>query len=205
MNIDLATVKDLVVIVGLPIAACSATLALLQYRRTVTWNKLNATFTLFPNKAYSDATTAVAAELARFGIDFHNLFVPLTEQQVDRILGDSAAYGAVKALINYLEDYATALHTGVLHRRIAFHLMGAALTRYFTVFQPLVEARRVSSGQKRIWVEFEMGNIVFNRLLKLGPVDERRIRELHEITAKEVYASIGEDERIDTFIAVHDT
>ena len=197
-------IKDIVVVLGFPLAILAAALALAQLRRTITWNKLNATFALFPNKQYTEHQALVATEFIRLGIPFSSRLDPLTEAEVASIVNDPAAHGALRSFLNYLEDYSTALLGGVLHKGAAFQLMGDALTRYFRIFEPLIRLRREVMCQPALWVEFQMASEVFKRLLETRASNQTKrpieneiatIEYLQRSASKEWYRSFpSEDE-----------
>ena len=197
---SILALKDVVVVLGFPLAIFGATLALEQLKRTIMWNKLNATFALFGNKQYSECQVPVAAEFARLGMEFYSRKVPLTEAEVTSIVEDSAAFGALKSFLNYLEDYATALNVGVLHKGTAFQLMGDVITRHFRVYQPLILHRRRMMEQPALWCELQIAAIVFNKLLEERAKEqfrqsiedeEKYLARLQKITSKEQYGIMG--------------
>ena len=188
------TLKDVVVILGFPVTIVGVALALQQLKRTVAWNKLNATFALFGNKQYSECQEPVATEFARLKIEFYSRVDRLTADEIKMIVDDTKAYGALKSFLNYLEDYSTALNVGVLEKETAFQLMGDVLTRYFDVFEPLILQRRVLMKQPALWCEWEKASEIFNEQLKkrakeqADDDDKKKKQRLDKITAKEIYA-----------------
>lgn len=169
MNInhdDLEIIKDLIVIFGFPLTVLGAFLAASQYRRNVAWNKLNATFSLFGNKQYSEFHSNASQELSRLGIDLNSLNEALPLLECEKIINDQLAYKSVKALLNYFEDYSTALHSGVIHRKLAFNLMGDTLIRHHRIFSLLITSRRQKLKNDTLWSEFELASSVFEQEYK---------------------------------------
>lgn len=186
---DLELVKDWIVIIGFPLTALGTFLAARQYRRGVVWNQLNATFSLFGNKQYSEYQAAASRELVRLGIEFHKKTTPLSDTECDQIIADAVAYGAVGSLLNFLEDYSTALHAGVVHKPIAFNLMGSALTHHYKILEPLVLKRRKSRGSDDLWSQFELAAKIFrDKFVDIEQEKSRKeLKALKSNGAKTVY------------------
>ena len=140
---------------GAIVAAIGICVTFYQIRKNVLWNKLNAAFSMFPNKEFADREQAAAVAASSKGINLYTIRDPFEPSTVDEILSDPLIYGPVKVFMNFFEDYALATKVGVLDADVAYKLMADSLTRNFRVFKPLIDRRRSLIGRAGLWVEWE--------------------------------------------------
>lgn len=182
-----------VLIKQLSLAKDQLTLAREQLRLGVNWNKLSATFTFFNIETFTDRERVAAEKLSQLNVELYHQKGPLTPNVVESVLKDADYFREVKSFINFLEDYAAAVHTGVMDSEVSYQLMADLVTRYYEIFKPVIEARRDEIGNRRLWIEFEKLALVWEprrveeeqRLIKqIEEARQRNERELKEAQEK---------------------
>jgi hypothetical protein len=137
------------------VAGIGLFLAWYQLRKTVLWNKLNATFSIFSSQRLLDRESAAAKALLGVGIDLYQQRTVLSDDKVNAIIADPTIYPHVKGFLNFLEDYSMAVNVGALDENTAFLLMAEVLNRHYEVFMPLIAKRREAASSPRLWEQLE--------------------------------------------------
>ena len=150
------------------------TLAKNQLESGVKWNKLNAAFTYFNSDLVLQREQEVAEALTKAGVDFYAQTTPLTNVQLDAIHNDRSIYIAVRSFLNLIEDYCTAVHIGAIDEDAAFAMNSALIMRWHAVFGPLIDRRRVETGDAESLCEIEKLAIAWRKK------DELRSAEHHK-------------------------
>lgn len=128
-------------------------LAKQQLVLTVQWNRMNAVFTYFSTQEFADRERAVAERLSMLGINFYHQRQALDSSIVASVLEDSDHLDPIKNFLNYLEYYSAAVRKKIADPEMSYKLTVGVITRYYRVFEPLIEARR--ENNKRAWLELE--------------------------------------------------
>lgn len=136
-------------------------IALNQYRKSIIWNKLNAIFNLFDAKKYSELRGDLQNALIKIEMDVLSTGSQVDDCGVIKITNNCDATNAVTAFLNYLEDFSTAMHAGVLDRRVAFNLMGHAIMNYQYIFALYIENRRAIKRSEDLWTQCERAALEF--------------------------------------------
>lgn len=126
-----------------------------QLKLGVKWNKLSAAFTFFSGNTFTESERVAAESLRKLNVDLYHQEGALPSDIVKAVLHDANHFREIKSLLNYLEDYAAAVHTEVMDSDVSYQLMSDLVTRYYDIFKPLIKARRDEIGNQRLWIEFE--------------------------------------------------
>lgn len=126
-----------------------------QLELGVHWNKLSATFTFFSVRTLTEHERAATESLSKLKVDLYHQKGALPPEIVQAVLHDANHFREIKSFLNFLEDYAAAVHTGVMDSKVSYQLMSDLVTRYYDIFKPLMEARRDEIRNRRLWIEFE--------------------------------------------------
>jgi len=145
-----------------------------QIKLGIRWNKLSATFTFFTNDTFVKIELPAAEMLKALGVDLYRRREPLDDTTVKAILEDPDKFKEIKAWLNLLEDYATAVHVGVLEPDSSFDLMADVIIRNFQIFKPIIDCIREEMNNIRVWIELE------KLALKWETRQQREIIDLEE-------------------------
>jgi Domain of unknown function (DUF4760) len=126
-----------------------------QLELGVHWNKLSATFTFFSVRTFTEHERAAAESLSKLDVDLYHQKGALPPEIVKAVHYDANHFREIKSFLNFMEDYAAAVHTGVMDSNVSYQLMSDLVTRYYNIFKPLMEARRDEISNRRLWIEFE--------------------------------------------------
>jgi Domain of unknown function (DUF4760) len=140
------------------VVAVLSTLIIVQIWVTRDLNRKNATFGYFNNETAVAHERAVADVFRQIGLRFHDHEDPLTTEAMTKLLDSTQDhYQTVKSHLNFLEDYAVAIHTRVLDEEAAYRMMCHVVCRQHRVFEPLIDFRRnrTSPPKPLLWIELE--------------------------------------------------
>jgi hypothetical protein len=143
-----------------------------EAHRTVTWNKLNATFTFLNDSVFSERERAAAEYLNHFGIELIHATEPLNRGTVEQLRNDFEACFHLKALLNLMEDWATAVKVGLVDHETAYATISGQFIRYGGVLMPFIESHREITNDDEFYIEFE-------RIYLEWKARSERDREIH--------------------------
>jgi hypothetical protein len=141
--------------IGILIAAVSLYLAYRQFRATLRWNRINATFTYLPEAVYLEREGAAANALQAIGVDLYKQEKPLSAEAVMRILDDSQIFKNAKDFLNQFEDYAAAYRAHAIDRDHSYLLSASRFIRHYEIFRPLIDELRHQRKNPMYLREFE--------------------------------------------------
>lgn len=129
-----------------------------QLRLSIAETRLRAIYELFPNETYIEREAAAAQALSKRGVDWYHQSEELGSDVVNALFKQENAHDFkdIKAFLNFFEDFALALRSGLLEEESAYALMGSVVTRVYDVFKPLILHRRKEMDRFRAWIELEL-------------------------------------------------
>lgn len=154
---SISALVGLAVLAQLALTLKQLRLAREQQDSTILWNRLTATFSFFPDEVFLRREDAMVAALRPIGIDFFDRMatMPLTEAEVNTIVGDSNTYRTIRNYLNVLEDYALAVRVGVVDRDCGYAQMSAIVITRESFFRRLISHSRVKRGDDELYIELE--------------------------------------------------
>jgi hypothetical protein len=155
-----------------------------QLELGVKWNQLSAAFTFFSGNTFTESERVAAESLSKLNVDLYHQEDALPSDIVKAVLQDANHFREIKSLLNYLEDYAAAVHTEVMDSDVSYRLMSDLVTRYYDVFKPLIKVRRDEIGNQRLWIEFEKLALVWAP--RRVEEEQRLIKQIEEARALSV-------------------
>lgn len=111
-----------------------------QIRQTTIWNRLRTSYT-FLAPATLEASRKFLSELKRIGVPI-NTGIPLTSSEVELVWKDHEALQAFKDIANDMESTCAAVRLGLVDPTVAFKLHNARITRFYKLYQPLINKLR---------------------------------------------------------------
>lgn len=119
------------------------------------WNRITATFTFFTTNTLAEPESKAAAALRSVHMDLQRQTTPLTDAQVEKLIGDFDAFAQVRIYLNTLEDYAVAVTCGALDEETAYRMMSHVVARHFRIFKPLLDRRRADLNDSTVYCEIQ--------------------------------------------------
>lgn len=137
------------------IVGASATLALLQIRKTQDWNRRKASQDLLLQVVTGELVSIRQKLEIKYGADFATMTVSDCSSLLQRLSSEDRREFSfvVKQLFNYLEAIAIGIKNNVFDEDICYEHLSIVATRYWKWAKPFVnEVRAVSPT---IWIEIE--------------------------------------------------
>lgn len=189
----ITTIVSLILLRQLSLLKKQVALAKDELESGVKWNKLNAAFMYYNSDLVIQREKEAAEALEKAGVQFYRQNTPLTTEQLDAIHSDKVIFVSVRNFLNLIEDYCTAVRIGAIDEDAAFAMNSALIMRWYVLFEPLIDRRRVETGDAESLCELE--KLAKDWTLK----DERRTAEHRaelNVAAERVAARRGVQKKV---------
>jgi len=80
---------------------------------------------------------------------------PLTEAEIEKIVNDDEAYLATVTYLDKLEEYCTAINTGLLDLGFMYHMYSPKYLGWYKELKPFIEYLRKKYNENTCYIEFE--------------------------------------------------
>ena len=151
----LAWTQTIISALTLLIVGASATLALLQIRKTQDWNRRKASQDLLLQVVTGELVGLRQQLEIKYDAEFYKMSVSDCSSLLQRLSSDDRREFAfvMKRLFNYLEAIAIGIKNNVFEEDICYEHLSIVATRYWKWAKPFVDEVRAVSPT--IWIEIE--------------------------------------------------
>jgi hypothetical protein len=152
---SLSLVQTIISALTLVIVGASATLALLQIRKTQDWNRRKASQDLLLQVVTGELVSLRQLLEIKYEAEFARMTVADCSSLLQRLSSEERREFAfvVKRLFNYLEAIAIGIKNNVFDEEICYEHLSIVATRYWKWAKPFVDEVRAVSPV--IWIEIE--------------------------------------------------
>lgn len=91
----------------------------------------------------------------KIGIKSKLRTAPLTEAEIEKIVNDDEAYLATVTYLDKLEEYCTAINTGLLDLGFMYHMYSPKYLGWYKELKPFIEYLRKKYNENTCYIEFE--------------------------------------------------
>lgn len=129
-------------------------LARKENETAIKWNRIVAAYALISPSQLAESERDVCEALEQLKIKYISPAAqPLSRDQTEKVWNNEAVYRVVRAHLNLLEEYATAIRIGSIDKELAFALRSYAIVRATSYFQIFVDRAREHFDDPTIYIE----------------------------------------------------
>ena len=136
------------------IALLSLFLLWWQIRQTNIWNKLMAQES-FLRPIDMDFQKQAIFAAKRIGVNLKMRQIPLTKEEVDKIIGDDEVYMAVTTLLNNMETVALAINSGKVDLDLGLEMHGLLIWHVYTIYTEYIQQIREHYQDHQVYIEIQ--------------------------------------------------